>query len=395
MNILFYCAEYPPYKTGGIGSVTKIVAEELVKRGHNIYVVGYYPKNASFLEYSVINGVHIYRLNLGYRLGRIRYFLFRVLHKLKLSFFIIQKELEHTEKFITKLIDKHSVDVLELTDYYTFSASDKSLSYRKFHIPTVLRLHGSMSFLSDLRGEKKLNLIENDSRHFSRCDYISAVSQYSLNWVKGHYPTIKFKDEQVIYNPLEDKFLNKTDSPVDTKTILFLGKIVETKGAYSLLKAFNVCAEADKDIRLRLIGGENIEKAKTLVDSEFRDRVDFLGYCNRETIKREIDSCSFACIPSYFETFGMVALEIMSRNKALIFTERTAGREIIIDGVDGLLVNPKDINQIANKIQLLLNDKYYRDQIAEKGYNKIKEKFVVSKIVSQLEDFYKDIALLK
>ena len=144
-----------------------------------------------------------------------------------------------------------------------------------------------------------------------------------------------------------------------------------------------------------LEGAENIEKAKTLVDSEFRDRVDFLGYCNRETIKREIDSCSFACIPSYFETFGMVALEIMSRNKALIFTERTAGREIIIDGVDGLLVNPKDINQIANKIQLLLNDKYYRDQIAEKGYNKIKEKFVVSKIVSQLEDFYKDIALLK
>ena len=32
MNILFYCSEYPPYVTGGIGSATKIVAEELAKR---------------------------------------------------------------------------------------------------------------------------------------------------------------------------------------------------------------------------------------------------------------------------------------------------------------------------------------------------------------------------
>ena len=78
MNILFYCAEYPPYKTGGIGSVTKIFAEELVRRGHNVYVMGYYPENKSFPQYSVINGVHIYRLNLGYRSNKIGNIIFRI-----------------------------------------------------------------------------------------------------------------------------------------------------------------------------------------------------------------------------------------------------------------------------------------------------------------------------
>ena len=43
MNLLYYCSEYPPYKSGGIGTVTKIVAEELVRRGHNVSVIGYYP----------------------------------------------------------------------------------------------------------------------------------------------------------------------------------------------------------------------------------------------------------------------------------------------------------------------------------------------------------------
>ena len=388
MNILFYCAEYPPYKTGGIGSVTKIFAEELVRRGHNVYVVGYYPENKSFPQYSVINGVHIYRLNLGFRSNRIGNIIFRILHKLKLSFVVIQKELKYTEDFIANIIDQHNINILELTDYYTFSASHKRLFYRKFNIPTILRIHGSMSFLSDLRGEKNLNLTENDSRHFSRCDYISAVSRYSLVRVKSYYPTIKFKEEVVIYNPIEDKFLNKNKNDIDTKTILFLGKVVETKGAYSLLKAFNICASKDKDVRLRLIGGGDIEYAKTLVNPEFKNRVDFLGYCDRDTIKQEIDSCNFACIPSYFETFGLVALEIMARNKALIFTERTAGTEIIIDGQDGFLVNPDDVNQIADRILLLLNDESLRNQFATNGYNKIKEEFVVSKIVSQLEEFY-------
>lgn len=391
MNILFYCAEYPPYKTGGIGSVTKIFAEELVRRGYNVYVVGYYPENKSFPQYSVINGVHIYRLNLGYRSNKIGNIIFRILHKLKLSFVIIQKELKCTEDFIAKIIDQHNIDILELTDHYRFNISHKRLFYRKFNIPTILRIHGSMSFLSDLRGEKNLNLIENDSCHFSRCDYISAVSRYSLDWVKSYYPTIKFKDEVVIYNPLEDKFLNKNDNDIDTKTILFLGKVVETKGAYSLLKAFNICASKDKNVRLRLIGGGDIEYAKTLVSPEFKNRVDFLGFCDRDTIKREIDSCSFACIPSYFENFSMVALEIMARSKALIFTERASGSEIIIDGEDGFLVNPEDVDQIADRMLLLLNDKNLRGKFATNGYNKIKEKFVVSKIMIQIENCYEDI----
>lgn len=392
MNILFYCAEYPPCKTGGIGSVTKIFAEELVRRGHNVYVVGYYAKYKGFRRYTKINGVHIYRLNLydTYLAGI--YFILKCLNKLHISSLVYNLRVKYTESFIKSFVFDKKIDILELTDYYPFNINLRNNNYYKFKVPTILRIHGSLSFLYDQRGEVVPSFIEcNDKMHFLRCDYISAVSKYSLNWVKNKFPNINFQDEIVIYNPIEDKFLNKNDIDIDTKTILFLGKISKTKGTYSLLKAFNICASKDKDVRLRLIGGGDIEYAKTLVKSEFKNRVDFLGYCDREKIKQEIDNCSFACIPSYFETFGLVALEIMARNKALIFTARAAGPEIISDGIDGLLVDPEDINQIADKILLLLNDNEYRVQIAQKGYEKIKEKFLVSKVVSQLEDFYNTV----
>ena len=63
MNILFSCDEYPPARTGGIGSATKTIAENLVRKGHNVYVVSG-RLDRSLPEIAMINGVTVYRLYL-------------------------------------------------------------------------------------------------------------------------------------------------------------------------------------------------------------------------------------------------------------------------------------------------------------------------------------------
>ena len=63
MNILFSCDEYPPVKSGGIGTVTKIVAEELARRGHRVYVVSGVLPEVTLPAYTIDNGVRIYRLS--------------------------------------------------------------------------------------------------------------------------------------------------------------------------------------------------------------------------------------------------------------------------------------------------------------------------------------------
>ena len=387
MNILFYCSEYPPFPTGGIGSVTKIIAEILVKRGHNVSVVGYYKRLYDLPFYSQINGVNIYRLHKSYCDGKIRTFAFRILHKLSLSKFIVQKELNYTECFIADLIEKKNVDIFEITDYYSFNERAKDLQYKKFAIPTILRIHGCCSFIQALKGIDNSQTKKNDQRHFERCDYISAVSQYAMNYIKANY-VAHFMREVVIYNPIEDSFLNLSKSSKSSNVILFIGKLTETKGCYSLLKAFNICAAINSDLELHLIGKGNVDEALLYINPEYRDRVKFLGFCNRKVICDEIDKCAFACIPSYFETFGMVALEIMARSRALIFTERTSGKEIIDDGVNGFVVNPEDINQIADKINMLVSNLTLRRKIEQNAYLKVYKNFMVSNIVDKMEDFY-------
>lgn len=396
MNILFYCDEYPPMKTGGIGSITKIVAEKLVSMGHKVFVVGYYESSTKKIIKEIINGVYIYRINLGYRKGRIKTFLCKVLFHFGILGGVIQKEVSFLEKFIQGVIKSENIDVLELTDFYKFNfLSSKKIKFIKFDIPTVLRIHGSVSFVNSQNGINKKCCKDNDSEHFNRCDYILAVSKFSLDYVNDNFKLNKIANDnrKVIYNSIEDSFLQKSDHNVENKRILFLGKLIETKGCYSILKAFNKVSEQYPDWKLVMVGRGDVEKAKEYIHPNFLERVEFLGYLNREEIKSQIDLCSFACIPTYFENFSMAALEVMARNKALIFTNRTSGDEIITNGVDGLLVDPEDIEQITSCMLKLIENKGYRVDLADKGYNKIKREFLVSNIILLMEEFYKKISL--
>lgn len=390
MNILFYCSEYPPYVTGGIGSATKTVAEELAKRGHNIYVVGYYVSMPTKgVIYENINNVHIYRINKGYRNSIIKQKLFSVLRRLGKTNLIIQKEVSYIDEFIQHLLDTKNIEVIELTDYLNQCLYTKGkLSFKKFSIPCILRIHGCASFLNSL---KRLNLKyvqENDQRHFSRCNHISSVSQYSLEYIFKNFDCNHFDLKEVIYNPIDKTFLQR-NPPNDNNTILFIGKITETKGCYSLLKAFNNISLHYPNWKLRLIGGGNIENAKSFIHPDVLDKVTFVGYCNREKIKQEIDNCSFACIPTYFENFSMVALEVMARERALVYTERTSGKEIIEDNRNGFLVNPENIKEIEDKCCELIANVQKRMEFAEKAYFTIKDNFLVETITDKLEGLYK------
>lgn len=390
MNILFYCSEYPPFPTGGIGSVTKIIAESLALKGHNIFVIGYYQNMYHLPMFSEINGVKIYRLHKTYQDGKLKTTTCKILNKLNLSRPFIQKELTFTENFISNIIKQENIDLIEFTDYYTFNNQAPNLRYQSFSIPTILRIHGCASFIQELKGHPNLRTKQNDQSHFNRCNYLSAVSQYSLNYIQQNFDTSNFNKEIVINNPIEDSFL-KQNSPSNSNTILFIGKLTESKGCYSLLKAFNACADKFPKIELHLAGNGDIKKAKSYINPKFINRVQFLGYCNRKTIQQEIDNCIFACIPTYFETFGMVALEIMARQRALIFTERTSGKEIIKDEFNGYTVNPENIDQIAEKMEFLITNTSLRNKIAINGYETIQSKYTVSKVSEKIIDFYNTI----
>jgi glycosyltransferase involved in cell wall biosynthesis len=387
VNILFYCSEYPPFRSGGIGSVTKIVAEELALRGHRVVVAGYYFDLPRTQIVETINNVTIYRFGLGIRNGALKQRFVQLCDKLRLSRRICQYEVDYIESQIERLVREFSIDVLEMIDYYPLVGCSSKLRFRKFSVPTVLRIHGSMTFIHEMAGACPSHYKVNDQLHFNRCDYVLAVSKFSLDFVRERFDLPNVRSWDVIYNLIEDKFVNHTEHS-SNNTILFMGRLTKEKGCVSLMKAFNLCAAKDETLRLKLLGSGDKQMLLQYLDPRFHNRVEFVGYCDRAKVIESIDQCSFGCIPSYFENFSMAILEIFSRCRTVVFTNRASGAEIINDGVNGFAVDPDNIEQLSERVLQLASNHALRDEMAERAFEDILTKYKANVVVNQLESYY-------
>jgi len=391
VNILFNCEEYAPMPSGGIGSVVKIVAEGLAKRGHTVVVSGYYYFQPECESYSVINGVHVYNYSLGYHYSRLKRYFFSALNRIHLAGKLTQYELDYYENKLEGLIRKYNIDVVELTDFYNFNYCNSHLHYHKFGIPVVMRFHGSAYYLLANSGKCNSKVRSNDLQHYSRADYFSYVSHYIREYTRmmgGKYPTDR---EIIIHNMVEDDFLFENNNPACSKTILFFGKLTRTKGAFSTVRSFNEFHKTHPDWKLVMAGPAYSDSLLDEVSEDVKKDIEFPGTCTREKIKRYIDSCAFVCIPSFFETFGMTPLEAMARSKAVIFTTRTSGPEIIEDGKNGFLVDPDNVTMITERMSNLADDIELRNEIASNAYNTIKSTLCESRVLDKMEAFYKSI----
>ncbi|MDV7140118.1 glycosyltransferase family 4 protein [Maribacter sp. TH_r10] len=394
MKILFFCDEYPPAKTGGIGSATKIVAEELVKRGHEIFVVGNYDYSCNLPYFSIINDVKIFRLKCfsysKFVPNKLLKYINYLLTRTGIFSYLSELNIKKTEDFILELIKIEKIDLIELVDFTKLIKNlKKVIEFKRFPIPTILRVHGCKSFFEYYQDKIQPITLANDTANFKRADVYLAVSHFISTFIIETL-NINKKKVNMIYNPIDSFFLeNKSFNKINTQNILFVGKIIETKGAFSLIKAFNIIATIYPDIKLIMIGGGELDKGMSLVNEKYVNRVEFRGYVQREQIRKEIDQCKFAVVPSYFESMGMVAIEIMARGKALIFTNRSAGPEMIKHNFDGLLVDPTNVDDIVDKMKKLLINDQLRISIESNARKKIKNHFSQKMIVDQLETFYK------
>lgn len=398
MKIIFNCNEYPPSRSGGIGTVTKLIAEDLAARGHNITIVGlydyYYPykKNEKRPLKNEINGVTIFNYSyfsfqkyLGKNVSNV---FRRVLRGCLVEHILLVLVLRRFEKFIQKIANEIDADIIELTDYNSIVKLLKyPVRFTKFKQITTIRVHGSSSFIEFYKnGSIKPTVYINDVNYFSRVDYILSTSNFSTHFIQT---ILKIKKEVVkIYNPVKINFENTTSVNLSSKSILYFGKLTKTKGFFSLISAFNELSVKYPEYYLTIIGSGDQGQINNFVTYETRRKINFLGFVNDEKLVEEIDNAYFCVLPSYFENFSMAALEVLARKRTLIYTKRASGSELITEGENGLLVDPDNIPEIIEKMELLINNPEVNQKLSSRGFISCSENYSMDVIIQKLENFY-------
>lgn len=137
--------------------------------------------------------------------------------------------------------------------------------------------------------------------------------------------------------------------------VLYVGRISKEKNIDTLIKAAKVLK--NKNIKFIFVGdGPYIEVAKSMVKRmKLENIIEFTGMINKSLLLY-YNAADLLCLPSTFETQGIVSLEAMACNKPVVGADYLALKEIIHNGKNGEKFKPKDYKACARKIEKVINN---------------------------------------
>ena len=170
----------------------------------------------------------------------------------------------------------------------------------------------------------------------------------------------------------------------DNRMILVVARMTPDKGQDRAIDAFAKFSSDRSDTKLVLVGDGTfssskeglglskgaiwLEKLKKQAEQlGVEERVIFTGYADQRTLNAAYQRCDLTLLPSVAEGFGLVVVESWLFRKPTVVTERAGIIELIQDGQNGLVVDPDDVESIADKLVYLLDNGDEAERIGANG----------------------------
>lgn len=399
MKVLFYTREYPPYVYGGAGVHVEYLAAELAKlmdvevrcfgdqtvEAKNLQIKGYPYDNPDFDHAD---------------------------DKLKAV-------LKTLSTCIQMNADTTDADVVHCHTWYAqFAGIVAKLCYG---IPLVITTHS----LEPLRPWKREQLGRGydasswvEKTAIEMADAVIAVSKETKEDVLKYFNVDENK-VKVIYNGIN---LNEYVVTNETTTlqqygidkskpyVLFVGRITRQKGIIHLVNAIKYI---DPETQVVLCAGapDTPEIAKEMHESvyEVKKGRNNVIWIDKMLHKKEViqlySHADVFCCPSIYEPFGIINIEAMACETAVVASAVGGIKEVVVNGETGILVPLEQQNvapfepidpdkfsrDLANGINTLIKDKALRLSMAKKGRQRVEDYFDWTAIAKQVEELYRTL----
>jgi len=166
--------------------------------------------------------------------------------------------------------------------------------------------------------------------------------------------------------------------PEKSKNVLYMGMLVQHKGVHYLIKSFPLILKNHPDANLIILGdGKEKKSLKKMCEIlNIQKKVKFYGRVPHHNIKEFISESNVIVVPSLWnENSPMVVYEASSVGRPVVGSKRGGIPELVKDGETGYIVNPGDIEMIAEKVSYILSNPSLGDKLGKNG-RKIVEMFL-------------------
>lgn len=371
MRVVFVCDEYPPGPHGGIGTMVRTIARGLVAEGHEVRVVGSYPRDYPAPDHEVDEGVQVWRQRVPR--GPLGWVRARVALRAR----------------VARWCHEGTADVVEVTDW-----AGPAAGWPRLPVPVVARLNGSATFFAaelDRRVKTTTRLLELLS--LRRADYWASTSRYTAERTRALFD-LPGEADAVLPNAVVVP--PPSTVPRSRHKVVFSGTLTHKKGVRSLIEAWPQVLASVPGAELHLYGkdgrnesgGSMREELLSRLTAAAAEHVVFHGHVPSHELLGALAEARAAVFPSYAEAFAHAPLEAMAAGCPTIYTRRGSGPELMTSEVDGLLVDPDDRGAIAAAIVRLLTDDELAARLGEAGRATVAERFSAQWLVRATAQFY-------
>ena len=240
---------------------------------------------------------------------------------------------------------------------------------RWWNVPHVMVFHtlGAVKNALDI-GEDEPELRLEAERDLARnCHHIIATTEKEKEELVLHYGASPERISVIpcgvnleLFQPVDKEMARQQLGFDDDKVILFVGRIEPLKGIDQLLKTMTYLQNGQR-ARLMIIGGDEhsqyeVKRLQRLSrDLHIEGSVTFSGLIKHEELPYFYSAANVCVIPSYYESFGMVALESIACGTPVVATNVGGLKSVIHQGDTGYIVMDNTPPHLAEKIALLLS----------------------------------------
>jgi glycosyltransferase involved in cell wall biosynthesis len=219
-------------------------------------------------------------------------------------------------------------------------------------------------------------------------DAVKVVNSHQETFVRSRFP------KKRVYR-FPDYVATEYFSSLDTNSgdyLLSVGHPFHLKGMDVLVRAFQHVVKKHPGIRLKIMGHSTPRELAELKALAGRDpRVEFLKPGWIEDVAEQLRGCYAYVSASRREAAGRVVFEAMACAKPVVSSRTNSGNDYVTEGRTGLLFNTGDWQELALKLEQLLDDREKAQAMGRHGFNQIRSEFSESIYIKKFRAMIGDV----
>lgn len=393
MKVLMLGWEFPPFKSGGLGTYLLGFTRELNKLGVEItFIMPYTGKKMSYDFIDIIQADGIENIAIASKLtpyaSPMQGFYRNkggsaIASVYGWGFF---QEVEYYNMRAVQIGSLIDCDLIHCHDWMTYPAG---IALKKIlKKPLIVTLHSTeFDRTGNLYPNPLITSIEKQG--LLEADLVITVSNYEKNQLVNRYGIPREKI-YVVHNAIDLDHYKRVpiEKYLSDKVVLFVGRLTIQKGCEFFLEAAKLVLEKIPNVRFIVVGSGDLmfSLIQKSIGLGISDRVHFVGF--DPDVRKYYSIADLFVMPSVSEPFGLTALEAMACNVPVIVSKQSGVSEVLRNC---LKVDFWDVNELANKIISVLQYPLLHIELKENSHREIRRFRTWRNVAAECIELYKKV----